>query len=284
MASDKEVLADLLDEARRSERWQRLPGAHADTLATTADLVATGAPASYAGLHRLISDHGHQRVALFQGWLRGVLGDHAHARVETALIYRIGDEMHVRERLTTAGTDHSAATDIAANCYSLMFWLLLRDIEQVTPLTDLPDPDGFHDLIRSGTVEQWRAALAPVAAHPWDPRGEELAALAEEAGLPVVAASLRACQGVYQLLRADEERRAVADEIRRRVQLSGRTQKDFAAYIGTSPSRLSTYVSGRVTPSAAMLLRIQRASEVLAAREPAPLPSGPPEGYRPHIQ
>ncbi|WP_179666925.1 helix-turn-helix domain-containing protein [Nocardioides thalensis] len=281
--SDREALAEVLDEARRSARWRRLPMVHADTLATTADLVATGAPESYAGLHRLISDHGHQRIALFQGWLRGLLGDHAHARVETALIYRIGDEEHVRGRLTAAGTDDSAATDIAANCYSLMFWLLLRDIELVTPLTDLPDPDGFHDLIRRGTVEQWRAALAPVAAHPWDPRGEELAALADDAGLPVVADSLRACQRVYQLLREDDERRAVADEIRRRVKLSGLTQKAFAAYVGTSPSRLSTYVSGRVTPSAAMLLRIQRASEVLAARDPAQLP-GPPEGYRPHIQ
>lgn len=283
MPRHSEGLAEVLRQARRSDRWQRMPLAHAETLGTTVDLVATGAPESYADLHRLIAAHGHQRIALFQGRLKALVGDSAQAQVETALIWRIGDEDHVRGRLTTAGTDDDAAADVASSCYSLMFWLLLRDIDQVRPMTDLPSPPGFRTLIRNGTVEQWRAALAPVAAHPWDPRGEELAALAEDAGLPVVAASLRACQSAYQLLREDDERRAVADEIRHRVQLSGQTQKAFAAYVGTSPSRLSTYVSGKVTPSAAMLLRIQRASEVLAARVPAPLPE-PPEGYRPHIQ
>ena len=36
------------------------------------------------------------------------------------------------------------------------------------------------------------------------------------------------------------------------------TQREFATLVGTSPSRLSTYVTGNVTPSAAMLLRINR--------------------------
>jgi hypothetical protein len=32
-----------------------------------------------------------------------------------------------------------------------------------------------------------------------------------------------------------------------------------ASRIGTSPSRLSTYVTGKVTPSAALLVRMRRA-------------------------
>jgi transcriptional regulator with XRE-family HTH domain len=32
----------------------------------------------------------------------------------------------------------------------------------------------------------------------------------------------------------------------------------FADLVGTSASRLSTYMSGKVTPSAAMLVRIER--------------------------
>lgn len=37
------------------------------------------------------------------------------------------------------------------------------------------------------------------------------------------------------------------------------TNVRFAEHIGTSASRLSTYLSGKVTPSAALLLRIERA-------------------------
>ena len=47
------------------------------------------------------------------------------------------------------------------------------------------------------------------------------------------------------------------------VARSGSTQARFAERIGTSASRLSTDASGKVTPSAAMLLRIE-----LVADEP----------------
>ncbi|WP_367262084.1 helix-turn-helix domain-containing protein [Pimelobacter simplex] len=55
-------------------------------------------------------------------------------------------------------------------------------------------------------------------------------------------------------------------------------QRQFAARIGTSPSRLSSYIRGSVTPSAALFLRIQRASRALqvpaAAAGPAPTSQG----------
>jgi transcriptional regulator with XRE-family HTH domain len=36
------------------------------------------------------------------------------------------------------------------------------------------------------------------------------------------------------------------------------SRAEFASRIGTSPSRLSTYVTGKVTPSAALLVRMRR--------------------------
>jgi ribosome-binding protein aMBF1 (putative translation factor) len=54
------------------------------------------------------------------------------------------------------------------------------------------------------------------------------------------------------------ERAAVAAEIRDAVEQSGLSQADFASRIGTSASRLSTYASGKVTPSATLMLRIRR--------------------------
>ena len=40
------------------------------------------------------------------------------------------------------------------------------------------------------------------------------------------------------------------------VERSGLTKSEFAALVGTSASRLSTYLGGKVTPSAALLIRI----------------------------
>jgi ribosome-binding protein aMBF1 (putative translation factor) len=54
------------------------------------------------------------------------------------------------------------------------------------------------------------------------------------------------------------ERDEVARRVRHAIESSGLTAADFAASIGTSASRLSTYANGKVIPSAAMLLRIER--------------------------
>jgi DNA-binding transcriptional regulator YiaG len=57
---------------------------------------------------------------------------------------------------------------------------------------------------------------------------------------------------------ADAEREQVAGEIRDLVARSGLSRQDFALRLGTSRSRLSTYMAGKVTPSAALLLRMRR--------------------------
>lgn len=51
----------------------------------------------------------------------------------------------------------------------------------------------------------------------------------------------------------------MAARVRAAVDRSGLTNAQFAALVGTSASRLSTYLSGQVTPSAAMLVRIEEA-------------------------
>lgn len=54
------------------------------------------------------------------------------------------------------------------------------------------------------------------------------------------------------------EREAVAAEIRELLAQANLSQAEFASRLGTSASRLSTYASGKVTPSAALLLRMRR--------------------------
>ena len=54
------------------------------------------------------------------------------------------------------------------------------------------------------------------------------------------------------------EKAEVADRVRKAITHSGLTSAQFANEVGTSASRLSTYATGSVTPSASMLIRIER--------------------------
>jgi transcriptional regulator with XRE-family HTH domain len=54
------------------------------------------------------------------------------------------------------------------------------------------------------------------------------------------------------------ERDAVAAEVRELIDRSRLGRAEFASRIGTSASRLSTYATGKVTPSAALLVRMRR--------------------------
>ncbi|HEY2550306.1 MAG TPA: helix-turn-helix transcriptional regulator [Streptosporangiaceae bacterium] len=58
------------------------------------------------------------------------------------------------------------------------------------------------------------------------------------------------------------ERSVVAAEIRDAIQHSGLSRAEFASRIGTSASRLSTYASGKVTPSASLMLRIRHTADL----------------------
>jgi transcriptional regulator with XRE-family HTH domain len=59
-------------------------------------------------------------------------------------------------------------------------------------------------------------------------------------------------------LATESEREDVASEVRTLVARSGLSKRDFAERIGTSRSRLSTYLSGKVVPSATLMVRMRR--------------------------
>jgi transcriptional regulator with XRE-family HTH domain len=57
---------------------------------------------------------------------------------------------------------------------------------------------------------------------------------------------------------SDSERADVASEVQGLVDRSGLPKSEFAERIGTSRSRLSTYMSGKVVPSATLMVRMRR--------------------------
>ena len=73
-------------------------------------------------------------------------------------------------------------------------------------------------------------------------------------------------EGAVERARADTqqaERSAIAAEVRALIQRSGKTQAEFAVSIGTSPSRLSTYATGRVVPSATLMVRMRAVASAI---------------------
>lgn len=63
----------------------------------------------------------------------------------------------------------------------------------------------------------------------------------------------------------DFNTRAVTEGLTQALADSGLTQADFAAALGTSASRFSTYLSGKIDPSASFYLRALRLAEALRA-------------------
>jgi hypothetical protein len=133
------------------------------------------------------------------------------------------------------------------------------DASPTDPVASWPY-EALATTLERGLVADWRPVLAEIRRQPWGSTARRVEQLLGYEPLP----------GVRELFshaiaraRADQDRRdrdEVAARVRSAVGVSGLTAALFADLVGTSASRLSTYASGKVTPSAAMLLRIERAA------------------------
>jgi DNA-binding transcriptional regulator YiaG len=126
------------------------------------------------------------------------------------------------------------------------------------PVSGWPQ-EAIQAALERGGLEHWRRLADAIQAEPWGPiarRVEQVLAYSRPYGISlamerVIARSRDAAE--------TSEREAVAAEVDALVRASGLSRAEFASRIGTSPSRLSTYVTGKVTPSAALLVRMRRA-------------------------
>ena len=110
-----------------------------------------------------------------------------------------------------------------------------------------------------GLVQDWQPIFSEIRRSPWGPvarRVERYLSYRESDG---VTALFRLAVDRARAASEDGARAGVAARARAAVARSGLTKAQFAQLVGTSPSRLSTYLSGKVTPSASMLLRIETA-------------------------
>jgi DNA-binding transcriptional regulator YiaG len=115
-----------------------------------------------------------------------------------------------------------------------------------------------HAAVERGTLPDWRRLARAIRADPWGPVAQQVL---EAVRLSRPYGTTELLEGVVKRARemaADSERAEVATEVRNLVSASGLSQQDFATRLGTSRSRLSTYMSGKVVPSAALIVRMRR--------------------------
>lgn len=134
------------------------------------------------------------------------------------------------------------------------------DASPADPVSGWPQ-EAVQTALERGGLNDWRRLAGAIKAEPWGPmarRVEEVLAYSRPYGVAAVFE-----RAIAQSREAAEtaEREEVAAEIRDLVARSDFSQAEFASRLGTSASRLSTYASGKVTPSAALLLRMRRVAE-----------------------
>jgi hypothetical protein len=118
--------------------------------------------------------------------------------------------------------------------------------------------EGILATVDRGTLPDWRRLAAAIRVDPWGPVAQQVL---EAIRLSRPYGTSELLDGVVSRARleaADSERGEVASEIRKLVDDSGLPRQDFADRIGTSRPRLSTYISGKVMPSASLMVRMRR--------------------------
>lgn len=132
------------------------------------------------------------------------------------------------------------------------------DVDPATaPVSSWPE-EGVQAALERGSLSDWRRVAAEIRDDPWGEvarRVERVLTYTDPYGS---GALLRLAIERYRV-EADADARAdVARQLREALAASALSQAAFASRLGTSSSRMSTYLRGAVTPSASLLVRAQR--------------------------
>jgi DNA-binding XRE family transcriptional regulator len=138
------------------------------------------------------------------------------------------------------------------------------DADVADPVSSWPQ-EALQAALERGDLTHWRRVAAEIRDWPWGrvARGvEEILTYSRPYG--VTGLMERAIDAARQRA-ARSEIDEVASRIRGLRESSGLSVSEFARLVGTSRSRMSTYLAGKVVPSAAMLVRMERAARLSSA-------------------
>ena len=129
-----------------------------------------------------------------------------------------------------------------------------------TPVSEWPT-EAVQAALERGDLADWHRLVTEIRADPWGNTARQVEEVLSYSRPYGVAEAMELAIARARERAETAERAAVATEIREAIGRSGLSQAEFAARIGTSPSRLSTYASGKVTPSAMLMIRIRRVAD-----------------------
>lgn len=138
------------------------------------------------------------------------------------------------------------------------------DVSPQAPVEAWP-LEAVQTALERGSLKHWRRLATAIQAQPWGAVAREVEEVLAYTRPYGVAETM---ERVIERARRDAEaaeRSAVAGEVKQLIEASGLPRREFASRIGTSASRLSTYATGTVVPSAALLLRMRSVAEIEAA-------------------
>lgn len=135
--------------------------------------------------------------------------------------------------------------------------LRFRNVDVPTQVRTWPY-EAIVTTIERGTIGDWAVLTREIARDPWGPVARQVEEHLEYAEEPGTVALFRRRIAAARASAEASEREQVAQRVRDLVLVSGMSAEEFARAIGTSRSRLSTYRSGKVTPSAALMVRMER--------------------------
>ncbi len=118
--------------------------------------------------------------------------------------------------------------------------------------------EAVQTAIERGGLGEWRRLADGIRADPWGRTARQVEEVLSHSRPHGITALLgRVITGARETAELDE-RAEVSSELRALVAVSGLTQADFAKRMGTSGSRMSSYVNGGVVPSATLMVRARR--------------------------
>ncbi len=128
--------------------------------------------------------------------------------------------------------------------------------DPAAPVTGWPY-EALVTAIERGGIRDWARITAEIAGEPWGDVSRQVEDYLTHERPYGVGPLLRRAVDRARRDATQRERETVAEQVRALVARSGVSRAEFASRIGTSRPRLSTYCTGSVTPSAALVERMR---------------------------
>lgn len=117
--------------------------------------------------------------------------------------------------------------------------------------------EAVQTALERGDLGDWQRLTTEIRKAPWGTTARQVEEILTHSRPYGVADAMEQVLARARARRAAQERDEVATEVQRAIARSGMRRTQLAACLGTSASRLSTYATGKVTPSATFMVRLR---------------------------